>query len=632
MDTRIYVMTHKKIDEIPYEGYIPLQVGAEGKEDFGYLKDNSGDNISEKNASFCELTGIYWLWKNVSCDTIGVVHYRRFFYEGENFLCKQRAEDLLRNYNAIIPSGGFQNDENGNPLTVYEQYAKKHKAADLDVCREVISEKYPKYLKAFDVSIKDGYFINLGNMWITSKKIFDSYSEWLFDILFEVEKRTDISEYDTYQGRIYGFLSERLFRVWLLMQPMKNLEMKVEMKEIADINVPKKIICMTGVYDIIDIFTYQMMDTFKELGYDVMEFNTKNMAENLGRLYDFIKTPVKAVLTFNNLGFNMELIEGQNLWETLGIPIINILLDHPFCHKKALDDAPANAIVLTIDKNHMNYVTRFYPNISIVGFLPLAGKHLDREKKPLSERTIDVIYAGGISRVFAEQMKPEWQKYSFDAEKVCKEALDRLIKEPSLTTEFVIEEGIKRIGIDVSDEELCQLIEEFHFVDLLAVSYYREKVVKTLVENGVKVTLFGTGWECCDWIDNPNLDFRGRVSADEIVEIMHDSKIVLSTMTWFKDGAHDRVFNGMLSGAVAVTDSSKYMREEFVSSEDIDETRDDLVMFELEQIGKLPEKIKYLLNNFDKSQQIADRGYKKAFEHTWSARARELERDLLSQI
>ena len=180
--------------------------------------------------------------------------------------------------------------------------------------------------------------------------------------------------------------------------------------------------------------------------------------------------------------------------------------------------------------------------------------------------------------------------------------------------------------------ELCQLIEEFHFVDLLAVSYYREKVVRTLVENGVKVTLFGTGWECCDWLDNPNLDFRGRVSADEIVEIMHDSKIVLSTMTWFKDGAHDRVFNGMLSGALAVTDSSKYMREEFVSSDDIDETKDDLVMFELEQMETLPKKVQSLLNNLDQAQLIADRGYKKAFSHTWAARAEELDRDLLSQI
>lgn len=393
-----------------------------------------------------------------------------------------------------------------------------------------------------------------------------------------------------------------------------------------------KIICMTGVYDIIDIFTYQMMDTLRELGYEVMDFNTKNMTENLGKLYDFIKTPVKAVLTFNNLGFNMELIEGQNLWETLGIPVINILLDHPFCHKKALDDAPSNAIVLAIDKNHMDYVSRFYPNIPMVGFLPLAGKHLDREKKSLKERSIDVLYAGGISRSFAEQMKPDWSKYDFDAKKLCEESLEKLINEPSHTTEEVLEENLKKYGVNVSGSELCQLIEEFHFVDLLAVSYYREKVVKILVENGVKVTLFGTGWECCDWLDNPNLDFRGRVSADEIVEIMHDSKIVLSTMTWFKDGAHDRVFNGMLSGAVAVTDSSKYMREEFVSSDDIDETKDDLIMFELEQLEELPKKIQYLLNNLDKAQTIADRGYKKAFNHTWAARAEELDRDLLSQI
>ena len=83
MDTRIYVMTHKQTslpsgaDELIY---IPLQVGKSISIDLGYQGDDEGDNISDKNKSFCELTGQYWLWKNVTCDYIGIAHYRRFMF------------------------------------------------------------------------------------------------------------------------------------------------------------------------------------------------------------------------------------------------------------------------------------------------------------------------------------------------------------------------------------------------------------------------------------------------------------------------------------------------------------------------------------------------------------------------
>ena len=59
--------------------YLPLQVGAEGKDDLGYQRDNVGENISAKNPNYCELTGLYWAWKNLDADFIGLAHYRRHF-------------------------------------------------------------------------------------------------------------------------------------------------------------------------------------------------------------------------------------------------------------------------------------------------------------------------------------------------------------------------------------------------------------------------------------------------------------------------------------------------------------------------------------------------------------------------
>lgn len=213
MDTRIYVMTHKKIEQIPDELYIPLQVGKAGKEDFGYMGDDLGDHISEKNARYCELTGMYWLWKNVRCDVIGVCHYRRFFVKEEKLLSRDYIEHKVRKYPIIVPNSSCVKDADA-----YEHYAKRHYAKDLDLCREILLKKSPEYTAAFDFAMET-ILVSVGNMWITRKDIFDRYCEWLFAILFEVEKGIDFSGYDDYQQRVMGFLSERLFRVWLFMQP-----------------------------------------------------------------------------------------------------------------------------------------------------------------------------------------------------------------------------------------------------------------------------------------------------------------------------------------------------------------------------------------------------------------------------
>ena len=150
MDTKIFVMTHKKIEELSDrtilpEIYIPMQVGRAGKEDLGYLGDDSGDNISDKNSSYCELTGMYWLWKNMDCDIIGICHYRRFFTRQERLLEQEYIEERIAKYPIIAPNSCVVKDED-----VYDHYRKRHYTKDLDLCREVIAEKYPEYLQAFD--------------------------------------------------------------------------------------------------------------------------------------------------------------------------------------------------------------------------------------------------------------------------------------------------------------------------------------------------------------------------------------------------------------------------------------------------------------------------------------------------
>lgn len=223
MNTRIIVATHKQYWMPSDDIYLPLHVGAEGKTnddgaplDFGYVKDNSGDNISSKNKNYCELTGLYWAWKNLDADFIGLAHYRRHFTLNRNNKDKKNMpitgaelEPLLKKHDVLLPKR-----RNYFIETNYSQYVHAHHAIDLDTTREIISEQHPKYLEAYDKSMKrtSGHRFN---MFIMKEELFDAYCEWLFDILFELEKRLDISGYSDNDARVFGFVSERLIDPWI---------------------------------------------------------------------------------------------------------------------------------------------------------------------------------------------------------------------------------------------------------------------------------------------------------------------------------------------------------------------------------------------------------------------------------
>ena len=216
MDIRIIVATHKEywMPEDPV--YLPVHVGAAGKESIGYQRDDEGENISGRNGNYCELTGLYWAWKNLRADYIGLAHYRRHFANGKLFGDKKKKvingaelEKKLKNTDILLPT-----PRNYWIETNYSHYAHAHHAIDLDTTKEILKEKYPSYIPAWETSMKKttGHRFN---MFIMKKGRFDQYCEWLFDILFELEKRLDISDYSKYDSRVFGFVSERLLDVWL---------------------------------------------------------------------------------------------------------------------------------------------------------------------------------------------------------------------------------------------------------------------------------------------------------------------------------------------------------------------------------------------------------------------------------
>lgn len=232
MNIKIIVASHKKYQMPTDEMYLPLQVGAAGKESIGFTKDDSGDNISAKNPFYCELTGLYWAWKNLNADYIGLVHYRRYFSlakkipksENERFkvvLSKTQAENALKDCDVILPK-----KRNYFISSVYNHYKNTMYIETLDEAGKVIAKKYPEYLKAFE-NLHHTTKLHAFNMFIMKKEILNEYCTWLFDIIDEVVKNLPPEKYSDFHARYPGRISERLLDVWINTNHIKYTEIKV---------------------------------------------------------------------------------------------------------------------------------------------------------------------------------------------------------------------------------------------------------------------------------------------------------------------------------------------------------------------------------------------------------------------
>lgn len=243
-DIKILVATHKQYRMPEDDIYLPLHVGREGKEDLGYQGDNEGENISLKNPNYCELTGLYWAWKNLKVEYIGLSHYRRHFSNKasksskkdkfESIITHEELDSLLDEYDIILPK-----KRNYYIETIWSHYKNAHHIKDLEEVKKIVNEKYPHYNQSFDRVMK-GSSLHLYNMFVMKKDEFDNYCAWLFDILFELEIRVDISGYDNYQKRIFGFISERLFNVWLFHQKEKVNYLELRALNMENISIVKK--------------------------------------------------------------------------------------------------------------------------------------------------------------------------------------------------------------------------------------------------------------------------------------------------------------------------------------------------------------------------------------------------------
>lgn len=238
----IYVVTHKAFDDsfLDKEHYQVLQVG-NGPTIDNSMRDNTGDHIAGKNASYCELTGLYWVWKNgqeAANDFVGLTHYRRYFttkteaflyaYFGKmpSVLSFEKIEEELKQSEIILPTRmkAFH--------SVEDIYKVEHIGEDIQLLREIILDQCPGYRESFE-RVMNGREYWYANMMILTKRRLDAYCNWLFPILEALETKIDMNKHNNaYQSRVYGFLAERLLNVWVRHEGLRIKEFPVFNTEI----------------------------------------------------------------------------------------------------------------------------------------------------------------------------------------------------------------------------------------------------------------------------------------------------------------------------------------------------------------------------------------------------------------
>ncbi|MGN0140835.1 MAG: glycosyltransferase [Roseburia sp.] len=399
----------------------------------------------------------------------------------------------------------------------------------------------------------------------------------------------------------------------------------------------KKIVMVAGGVETLEYFTLQMGQELKRLGYAVFYFDLKDAANSAKKMCKFIKPRETALITFNFEGLEKEegiYKEGLGyVWEAYGIPCYNIAADHPYYYHDRLCDLPTGYRHISIDRKQEQYFRRFYPEFVHRGFLPLAGTELEtvKENVPLgasgeeqpgdaapeiygANRPIDVIMTGNYTppsfcEPYIHQINEEYAAFY-------QGIIDELIAKPWETVEEVALRHCEREMGENEDRDLRIALHRMIFIDLYIRNYWRGAAVRALAEAGVVVDVYGKGWEELECSRKENLRLHPQTDSLTCLQEIRRAKISLNVMPWFKDGAHDRVFNSILNGAVSISDGSGYLCEQLKEGEGV-------CYYNLQKLGQMTQKVKDLLQDEKEMQDIVAKGASKVLDmHTWKQRAK----------
>lgn len=310
------------------------------------------------------------------------------------------------------------------------------------------------------------------------------------------------------------------------------------------------------------------------------------------------------VITFNNIGINI-LANDQFYWDLKQVKLYNILVDPPQWFTKVFDLQIRSMTTVVMDRQHCDFIHKYYPQQKCF-YLPHGGVRLTKEDISYHERRMDVAYFANNKESVALRTDIERMIY------------DLLIKYPKMTLDGIYDLFLKDQNIKFGLKQERELLELLYENTFYAVKdYFQKKIIMEIANAGIDLHIYGKNWEGFAGRFPNNVKLHGEVTPKECIESMKECKIVLNMQPWFKNGAHERVFNAMLNGAVCLTDESVYLRERFQDLENI-------VFYQLDHLDAMVDKIKMILEHPLLAEKIIDNQKKTVVHDTWRDRLDEI--------
>lgn len=364
-------------------------------------------------------------------------------------------------------------------------------------------------------------------------------------------------------------------------------------------------------YQILSVFAEQFGLALRRLGYLVEYFDLSK--EDFTEAYRFMGQHYQAIIGMQSYMFSAKLNNDMGFLhdKVLG-PKYNFILDHPSRVENHLKEVPKQLTVLAVDRNYASYAKKTYPVDAI--FFPPGGISMPFKEQ---ERIYDVTFIGS----YVDNLSFVMERFAeFDRkDRFWANRFWLIMKNnPSLSAEEALTLALKHYGMELSWAEFSALFHKFRDLIVSIATYYRTKVLKTLIEADIPVHVFGTSWISCPLRTKPNFIWHNKnLSTEECLTVWQQSKIALNTMTWHKDGITERILNSMLQKTVVVTERNPYMEEAFCHGKDI-------LLYDLANLHALPDMMKHVLNDAAQRSAIAENGYQNALaNHTWDSRAKE---------
>lgn len=370
-------------------------------------------------------------------------------------------------------------------------------------------------------------------------------------------------------------------------------------------------------YESTESFNYFTDEIAKELssrGHETFILdllNPSRPSHSMQELMTFCERRVDAVVCFNRAGIHTDTY--IDLWNMMDACALHILMDHPLRLHPTMEKHPRKYIQFCPDEEHVAYVKKYFPNVEHIEFLAHAGTPDDKPPIPYAVKKYDIVFSA--TYYVPESMLPQLEAL-FPKDSPMYGMYMQIEQDLTVNTEKSLIQSVLDIlhanNMPLSDNGIKTIMRNMTPIDWMVRMYYRGKAVQALVDAGMDVHVLGRGWENhpCAGADNLHI-LSGRIDLADTFDYMRDARINLNVMPWFKEGTHDRIFNTMLRHSICLTDSSTWIDKHYEDGQDI-------VLYDLKQLEKLPEIADYWLNHPDEAQKLIENAYEKTYKHyTW---------------